>query len=55
VPILEKLLDHPVARRIALIFVETHETRIPSLTDRTNALRRGVRFLRHPRVYLNWR
>jgi len=55
VPILEKLLDHPVARRIALIFVETHETRIPSLTDRTNALRRGVRFLRHPRVYLDWR
>lgn len=55
VPILEKLLDHPVARRIALIFVETHETRVPSLADRTKALRRRVRFSRRPRVYLEWR
>ncbi|NUB45146.1 FkbM family methyltransferase [Fertoebacter nigrum] len=54
VPLMEALLAHPVAARIARIFVETHERGIPQLARRTDALRAASRGLAQPRVNWNW-
>ena len=42
VALLEKLLDDPVLDRVSYVFVETHETRVPDLAARTEALRQRV-------------
>ncbi|MHA6346492.1 FkbM family methyltransferase [Roseivivax sp. CAU 1761] len=55
VDLLESLLDHPVARRIGHIFVETHESRIPELAPRTEALRRRCAGLDAPVVNMDWK
>lgn len=55
VALLEKLLDHPVLPRIAAVFVETHETRLPTLAARSRALRRRVRGMIRPRIDMDWR
>lgn len=54
VPLLEKLLDDPVLARIDHIFVETHESRIPDLAPRSEALRRRAAKLTHPKINMNW-
>jgi FkbM family methyltransferase len=55
VPVLERLLDAPVATRIGDVFVETHEFKIPELYQRTEKLRKRARKLTKPRLHLNWR
>jgi len=42
VELLERLLGDPVCDRITHMFVETHETRIPTLAERTMRLREQV-------------
>ena len=54
VALLEKLLDHPVLSRIDAIFVETHETKLPTLAARSRALRRRVRKLDRPLIDMDW-
>lgn len=54
VALLEALLDDPVCQRIAYIFVETHETKVPSLVARSKALRRRVRHMTRPIVDMDW-
>jgi FkbM family methyltransferase len=55
VPLLESMLEEKTIDLCDVVFVETHETRIPELVDRTEALR--VRFNQDPyrsRVFLGW-
>lgn len=54
VEILEKLFDTGLLSRVGAVFVETHETKLPALAERTAALRARVRAegLRH--VNLDW-
>ncbi len=54
VPVLERLLDHPVLSRIGHIFVETHENRIPALAKRTRALRLRTTRMTQPVINMNW-
>jgi hypothetical protein len=54
VPVLERLLDHPVLSRIGHIFVETHENRIPALAKRTRALRLRTARMTQPVINMNW-
>ncbi|EPX78627.1 FkbM family methyltransferase [Salipiger mucosus] len=55
VALMEALLDHPVLERIGHIFVETHESRIPELAPRTEALRARARGLSRPVINLDWK
>jgi FkbM family methyltransferase len=55
VPVLERLLDAPVANRVGDVFAETHEFKIPALYRRTEKLRQRARKLEKPRLHLNWR
>ncbi|MEY1554899.1 FkbM family methyltransferase [Yoonia sp. R2331] len=54
VDLMEALLDHPVAARITQIFVETHERAIPSLADRTAALKARTKGRTRPAVNWDW-
>lgn len=55
VDLLEGLLDDPVMARIGHVFVETHETKVPALAERSETLRARVRGLTRPVVNMNWR
>ena len=55
VPLLEALFDHPVRKRIGHLFVETHESRIPDLLARTDALRARAEAMTQPRVNMDWK
>lgn len=55
VPLLEALFDHPVKSRIGHLFVETHESRIPALLTRTDALRARAATLTRPVVNMDWK
>jgi FkbM family methyltransferase len=55
VPLLEALFDHPVKNRIGHLFVETHESRIPDLLARTDALRSRAAAMTQPRVNMDWK
>lgn len=55
VELLEALLDDPVCARIGAIYVETHETKVPALADRSEALRTRVAGLTRPRVNMEWK
>ncbi|SHH82208.1 FkbM family methyltransferase [Marivita hallyeonensis] len=55
VPLLEVLFDHPVMRRIGHLFVETHESRIPDLLERTDALRARAAEMVQPVVNMDWK
>ncbi|WP_439523102.1 FkbM family methyltransferase [Marivita sp.] len=55
VPLLEVLFDHPVKSRIGHLFVETHESRLPDLLARTNALRDRAAQMTHPVVNMDWK
>ncbi|MGJ8604153.1 MAG: FkbM family methyltransferase [Marivita sp.] len=55
VPLLEALFDHPVKSRIKHLFVETHESRIPELLERTNALRSRAAQMTQPLVNMDWK
>ncbi|WP_146590877.1 FkbM family methyltransferase [Puniceibacterium confluentis] len=55
VALLEKLFDHPVLSRIGHVFVETHESRIPELAPRSEALRRRSRNIAHPVINMDWK
>jgi len=55
VPLLEALFDHPVKDRIGHLFVETHESRIPALFARTNALRERAAKMTRPLVNMDWK
>lgn len=55
VPLLEALFDHPVASRIGHLFVETHESRIPDLLPRTDALRTRAAGMVTPVVNMDWK
>jgi FkbM family methyltransferase len=54
VELLEALLDAPERDRVKVMFVETHEAQMPELRPRLKALRRRIKALEHPVVYLNW-
>ena len=54
VPLLEALLDAPVATRIGNIFVETHERGLPQLADRTAALRSATAGRKSPNINWDW-
>lgn len=54
VPVLEALLDSGAINRVDKAFVETHETRIPSLVPRTEALRARIARECPKRVNLYW-
>ena len=54
VPLLETLFDDPVLQKIDNIFVETHESRVPDLSARSEALRRRARKIPHPAINMNW-
>jgi len=55
VALLERLMDAPVLSRVDAIFVETHESRIPELAARTEALRARAARLPHPVINLDWK
>lgn len=55
VPLLETLFDHPVKSRIGHLFVETHESRIPDLLPRTEALRTRAAGMTQPSVNMDWK
>ena len=55
VPLLEALFDHPVKSRIGHLFVETHESRIPDLLARTDALRARAAAMTQPVVNMDWK
>ena len=55
VPLLEALFDHPVKFRIGHLFVETHESRIPDLLPRTDALRARAARMDRPHVNMDWK
>jgi FkbM family methyltransferase len=55
VPLLEALFDHSVRTRIGHLFVETHESRIPDLLARTDALRDRAAQMTRPRVNMDWK
>jgi FkbM family methyltransferase len=55
VPLLEALFDHPVKSRIGHLFVETHESRIPDLLERTDALRARAAGMTRPVVNMDWK
>ncbi|WP_439123666.1 FkbM family methyltransferase [Marivita sp.] len=55
VPLLEALFDHPVKSRIGHLFVETHESRIPDLLARTDALRDRAAQMTQPHVNMDWK
>ena len=55
VPLLEALFDHPVKARIGHLFVETHESRIPELFERTEALRVRAATMTRPCVNMDWK
>lgn len=54
VPLLEALLDHPGLGKVEMIFCETHETRLPMLAERTEALRRRAASMTTPKINLDW-
>lgn len=54
VTLLERLLETPVLKRIHYVFCETHETMIPELVDRTEALRKRVRKIERPVFNMDW-
>ncbi len=54
VAILEKMIDTKIANRIAHIFVETHEAKIPELRVATAALRERIHHLRIRHINLDW-
>lgn len=55
VPLLEALFEHPVRSRIGHLFVETHESRIPELLPRTDALRARAAEMTQPVVDMDWK
>jgi len=54
VALLERLFEAPALQRIAHIFVETHERRVPELARRTEALRRRAAGMTRPAVNMDW-
>jgi FkbM family methyltransferase len=54
VPVLETLLDSHLLHNISVILVETHEHVLPTLVDRTDAIRRRVKNISRPRINMNW-
>lgn len=54
VALLERLLKEHVLKRIHYVFCETHETMIPELVDRTEALRKRVRKIERPVFNMDW-
>ncbi len=55
VAVMEKLLDHPVLHRIGHIFVETHESRVPELARRSEALRKRSKTIARPVINMDWK
>ncbi|MFP7571337.1 FkbM family methyltransferase [Marivita sp. S2033] len=55
VPLLEALFDTPVLDRVGYMFVETHESRIPALSERTDALRVRAAGMSQPVVNMDWK
>ena len=55
VDLLEALFENPdVLKRINYIFMETHETKIPSHKPRVQALRKKARGMKKPKFNLYW-
>ena len=55
VDLLEALFDRPdLLGRIAHVFAETHEKRIPAHRPRVEALRRRARRIERPQINLDW-
>lgn len=54
VALLEELLGHSALNKIRHIFVETHETKVPSISKRSRSLRRRVRKIECPKIEMDW-
>ena len=54
VALLETLLDSPALQRVRYVFCETHETMIPALATRTEALRKRVKSIQTPKFNMDW-
>lgn len=55
VALLEALFDHPAFGKVAWVFCETHESRLPDLAARTESLRTRAKSVARPVVNLDWR
>jgi FkbM family methyltransferase len=55
VALLERLFDSPALSRVGHLFVETHESRIPELAARTEALRARATGMTRPVVNMDWK
>lgn len=54
VEVLNHLIGEGCLERAEIIFVETHDAKIPSLAGPTAALRRRLQETKHPRIHLDW-
>lgn len=54
VALLEHLLDAPAFQRVDKVFVETHETKLPTLAARSRSLRKRVKGMTRPVVEMDW-
>jgi len=54
VSVIEKMLKTGIIFKINIIFVETHENQIPSLVERTSAIRDCIRSMNLRHVNLDW-
>ena len=54
VPILEEIIRRNITEKFGVMFVETHESRIPSLAERTTRIRQLVQERHADRVFLDW-
>jgi hypothetical protein len=55
VALLERLFDAPAFARVGHVFVETHESRLPHLAARTEALRARAAGMTRPVVNMDWK
>jgi FkbM family methyltransferase len=55
VPVLETLLSSPMASRVSVILVETHEHVLPELAERTDILRKRAKEISEPKIFMNWK
>jgi FkbM family methyltransferase len=54
VAVLERLLQSDFLNSVSILVVETHEHCIPSLVDRTFALRKVAKDLARPKIVMDW-
>ncbi|MBN1588526.1 MAG: FkbM family methyltransferase [Pirellulales bacterium] len=54
VPLLENMIEKDALSNVRITFVETHDTRIPTIAERTTALREIAVERFHKKLYMDW-